>query len=104
MPNYLYEKTCEDSECVRIMGEEGIDAPEGWAQVRRHVSYNSWLVEDIRSASSLPEQGDHTQCVHCSEYDVGRGLCPLSGGPGPQSCMHLGYRFIMASRKADAKA
>jgi len=64
MPNYLFEKIWEDSECVRIMGEEDIDAPEGRAQVRRNVRYNSRLVEEIRGASSLPEQGDPTHCAH----------------------------------------
>ena len=64
MPNYLYEKIWEDSECMRIMGEEDIDAPKGRAQVRRHLRYNSWLVEGMRGASSLPEQGDHKHRAH----------------------------------------
>lgn len=64
MPNYLYEKISEDSDCVRIMREEVIDAPEGRAQVRRHVRYNALLAEEIRGASSLPKQGGHTHCAH----------------------------------------
>ena len=64
MPSYRSEKIWEGSECVRIMGEEDIDAPEGRGQVQRHVRYNSWLAEEIGGASSLPEQGDHTHCAH----------------------------------------
>ena len=59
MPNYLYE-IWEDSDCLRSTREEDIDTPEDKAQVRRHVKYKSWLVEEIRGASSLRERGGHT--------------------------------------------
>ena len=80
MPNCQYE-IWEDSDCVRSTREEDIDTPEDKAEVRRHIRYKCWLVEEIRDASSLREREVLTHL--CTLIGIGcrSGFVPSIWGP-----------------------